>query len=111
MDLIRDLWHGDIPLWKTYWLFGWLVGMFFYFAFVCIECDKSTLFSTCPGLIIMLVFSLFVLAYTIFIWIAIWRSAHKYQGPRGWAILARVAVIISIIKGIQGFLEGLGIIA
>jgi hypothetical protein len=31
----------------------------------------------------------------IFINVAIWRSANKYQGPRRYAILAKIMVIVS----------------
>ena len=32
VDLIRDLWRGDVPLVKTYWLFGVVAGIFLIFA-------------------------------------------------------------------------------
>ncbi len=37
MDLIKDLWRGDIPLVKTYWLFGVVAGIFFKIAFAYIK--------------------------------------------------------------------------
>ena len=34
-----------------------------------------------------------MLAYALFILIAIWRSAGNYKGPSHWAILARIVVV------------------
>ena len=36
--------------------------------------------------------------WRIFTWVAIWRSADNYNGPRHWRILAKVAVIISLAE-------------
>ena len=39
----------------------------------------------------MLLYILFTLASSVFILVAVWRSAGHYLGPKVWAILARVA--------------------
>ncbi len=41
MALIRDLWRGDLPLVKTYWLFGVVGGIFFNIAFTYIEYQSA----------------------------------------------------------------------
>lgn len=109
MDLIRDLWRGDVPLVKTYWLFGVLPGIFFNFAFAYIE-YQSSVFPTVLGLIFVLGLVVFVFTYSVFISLAIWRSANKYQGLQRYAILAKVAVILGVMGLIKALLEILSVV-
>lgn len=95
MDLIRDLWRGDVPLVKTYWLFGAVVGIFFRIVFAYIE-YQDAVFSTALGAIFVFGLAFFVFAYCVFISFAIWKSANKYQGLQRYAILAKVAVMMML---------------
>ncbi len=92
MQLIKDLWHGDIPLSKTFWLFGVCASVLFkaiflYFTF------QPQIFSTDIGWIIFLPITILALIYSPFILISIWRSANKYKGLARYAILAKVMVV------------------
>ena len=92
--LVRALWRGDVSLAKTYWLFGVVVGVCYAMVFAYIEYQSSGLSEGLgPAFIIALMLSYFI--YAIFINIAIWRSANKYRGPKHWAILAKVMVLVS----------------
>lgn len=91
--LIKELWYGDISLAKTFWLFGVLVGILFNFAFKFIEFGSA--------FFIFLLFVALNYTYLVFIFVAIWRSANKYKGPKAWAILAKIIVIIGIARLIQ----------
>jgi phosphate starvation-inducible membrane PsiE len=94
MDLIRDLWFGDVPLVKTYWLFGVVVGIGFAIAFIYVEYQSAGL-STGFGPVFIIGLIVFYFIYVMFINIAIWRSANKYHGPRRYAILAKIMVVVS----------------
>jgi hypothetical protein len=94
MDLIRDLWRGDVSLTKTCWLFGVAAGVCFAIVFAFIE-YRSTGLSTGLGPAFILGLILFYFVYVSFINVAIWRSANNYGGPKGYAILAKVMVLIS----------------
>lgn len=111
MDLIRDLWRGDVPLVKTYWLFVVVVGIFFRIIFAYIE-YQDALFNTAPGAIFVLAFVVFVFVYSIFIAYAIWKSANKYNGLQRYAILAKIAVIFGagVMILIKGAMEIFGIV-
>ena len=109
MDLIRDLWGGDVPLVKTYWLFGVVAGIFFNIAFAYIE-YQSAVFSKGPGHIFLLGLVVFVFTYSVFISFAIWRSANKYQGLQRYAVLAKVAVILGMMALIRAMLEIFGVV-
>jgi hypothetical protein len=92
--LVRDLWQGDVPLVKAYWLFGVLVGIGFAIVFGYIEYQSEGLSEGFgPAFIIGLM--LFYFVYVIFRNISIWRSANKYRGPKRWAILAKMMVLVS----------------
>ena len=93
-SLIGDLWRGDIPLVKTYWLFGVLIGICFAMVFFFIE-YLTTGLSEGFGPVFILGMMLLYFIYTGFINIAIWRSASKYRGPRRWSILAKIMVLVS----------------
>ena len=92
--LVGDLWRGDIPLVKTYWLFGVVVGICFAMVFFWVN-YLSTGLAEGFGPVFILGLMLLYFVYTAFINVAIWRSAGKYQGPRRWAILAKIMVMIS----------------
>lgn len=109
MGLIRDLWRGDVPLVKTYWLFGVVAGIFFRITFSYIE-YQGALFSTAPGAIFILAFIVFFFGYSVFISFAIWKSANKYQGLQRYAILAKVAVILGVMMLIKGAMEIFGVV-
>ena len=53
---------------------------------------------------------LLTIAYIAFIWISIWRSASRYGGWRGWAVIAKTVVVIGglsmaagVAVGVTGF--------
>ena len=109
MDLIRNLWRGDVPLVKTYWLFGVVAGIFFNIVFAYIE-YQSAVFSTGLGPIFVLGLVVFVFTYTVFIFFATWRSANKYQGLQRYAILAKVSIIFGVMALIKAVLEIFGVV-
>jgi S1-C subfamily serine protease len=100
MSLIRALWRGDVPLWKTYWLFNVLIGavltgLVFYF-----ESSLVGLYLTLETGAELINWALFggIVGYGLFMLVAILRSANKYQGPKINAWLARIAVFLGAIQ-------------
>ncbi len=61
---------------------------------VAIEANYVDLAFTEGGRLWIAVFTWFVVGWTLFMFVSIWRSAGKYNGWPGWAILARVAVVV-----------------
>ncbi|MGD0626523.1 MAG: hypothetical protein ABSB32_17640 [Thermodesulfobacteriota bacterium] len=92
MQLIKDLWHGDISMGETFWLFGFL-GSFIFFCALKYFSDNPVILTSKIDWILFWVMVVIGLIYRGFILIAIWRSANKYKGPLYWAILAKIAVI------------------
>ena len=84
MSFIAKLWRGEVSLGVTYWIFGGVVfTMFQLYVFVTQGMNEDTAsFGLYAGL-----------AYFIFMSVAIWRSASRYNGPKTWLILAQLSVV------------------
>lgn len=54
------------------------------------------------GLLVLLFVSL---VYMVFISVAIWRSANRYEGNKGWAFLAKAVVVLSYVKLLADFAD------
>ncbi len=106
-NFVVKLFKGDVSLPVTYWIFGSLVGVGFGIVQTAIELNYMDLLLTEGGELGIAVFSWFVVAYTLFIFVAIWRSAGKYDGKSIWATLARLGVVVGILGVAGGFVSGL----
>lgn len=95
--LVKRLWTGQVSLPKTYWLAGVLVNLvlsvIMFGVIGATEGDPAAVIAS---------FGV-VMLYQIFIFVAIWRSAGFYQGPKVWAILARVAIVLGMISNAVQF--------
>lgn len=91
MELIRALLRGDIPLWKSYWLFFAAGGAFFSIVFVYISAAIPYPSIVFPLLVIWFFYSIVTIA-------AVWKSSEKYTGPRTYFYLARVAVVVVVLR-------------
>ncbi len=110
MALMKDLWHGDIPLVRTYWLFGVLPTIFFNMVFSYIQGQNAIVASRLAA-VCFLGMVLIYYIYSGFIYVAIWRSANKYKGMARYAILAKVAVIFGVMALLKAALEIFGAVA
>lgn len=100
-NVLARLWRGDIPLWKSYWLYGSLAGIIlnvivtltvYQTAYYAENFSKFDLYLISYLLIVI------TILYSVIVFVAIWRSANKYRAlypeKRGWATLAQVAVVL-----------------
>jgi hypothetical protein len=94
LELIQNIWRGNIGLAPTYWFFGTFLGLAISF--------MGFLISEQSAFLLVLYFA-FVLLYMVWISVGIWRSAGKYQGKRVWIALARLGVILGALQGIATF--------
>ena len=99
---------GDVKLVVTYWVFGVLFSSILTLITITIEkyyvsltlSDHSKFYDA-----LISGFYYFFLAYTIFIFIAIWRSAGKYEGKSIWAASAKIAVFLGALSLVSGLYE------
>jgi hypothetical protein len=91
LALPARLWRGEIPLGRAFWEFavldGTLANLFTTIA------SLSLLAADAPAAIAVVVHFL-PLPYNLLMVVAVWRSAARYGGPRLWADLARLAVLL-----------------
>ena len=87
--------NGDFGLAKTYWLYGFLVGLII-----------NVLTRIVPSLGALAVILAVAIPYQVMVLLGVWRAADKYQGRKAWAILAKIATVL----GWLGVLRSLGVL-
>jgi hypothetical protein len=96
-------WNGELSLPRSYWingalLFGLACNMVF--AMVCI----ASIFAlrNIPVAAFIVGVAEVLLNVVAYVWalVGVWRSAGKYQGPKVWAILARVVIVVGVFVSI-----------
>lgn len=91
------LFKGEISLPMTYWVwflflnFIIVISSSFYFNSMPLEPTKIQ-----KNIVLLII--IFVILYSIFILIAVWRSASNHDGSKFWAIIAKIIVIINFIN-------------
>jgi|ETNmetMinimDraft_16_1059900.scaffolds.fasta_scaffold90357_1 hypothetical protein len=102
---LKRLFRGEVSLPITYWVFGFLIGnVGLRLAMELVELNYMKVAASQVGNWAMLGLYVFVVVYSVFMLIAIWRSAGNYQGRAIWASLARVAVILGVLSLLVGIL-------
>lgn len=97
MEKLRQLWNGDIHFGRMYWVYGVLIGG------VGSTVGDKILLSHREEMIaygswepVSMVFLAMCLAYFFLIYVGIWRASNQYGGPRLWAILAKIGIVVSV---------------
>ena len=91
-NFIKRFWFGEIALWRSYWLVGELLNALFILAVFNFEIYLfgNNQFSNSLPFLDFSNFSflskIFLITWTIFITVGIWRSAENYQGSIFWII-------------------------
>ncbi|MCP3874176.1 MAG: hypothetical protein GY699_13595 [Desulfobacteraceae bacterium] len=94
MTQLKKFLNGKINLWKTFWIYGVSIPIIFYFLGSWLVLNYIL-----PHRIQFLLYPMmgsFVL-YSTIVWVAIWRSAGKYTGPKIWPLLAKGSIAISMV--------------
>jgi hypothetical protein len=91
-NLIIRVFNGDVSLPITYWVWGGLGGVVFVVANALVEFNYAQIIIHDYGEPFIWIIFWVGIAYAIFAWIAIWRSAGKYKG-KFWGTAARVMVV------------------
>jgi len=89
-EFAKDLWVGRVPLKQAFWQWAIVYGLL-------VNLATSGLFL---GLVVMDATALPLIAtfllpvpFNLFVAVAVWRSADRYQGPEKWADLGRAVTI------------------
>lgn len=106
MFAISQLWKGEIPLCKTFWLYGLLGNTILSLAML-LTVGLSSVYKSLLGYFAVLLIVLIAIIYQGIIYGGLWRSADNYTGNPLWKYLAKwIAVlgIFSIIIEISNFI-------
>ena len=95
MGVFRRVWRGEARLWVAFWIWG--VGGNMAWLGLLVLVVGTTRLGTVPEPWAWPVY-LASLAWFVFVSVAIWRSAGRYEGPRVWAVLARAGVLVGVVR-------------
>ena len=90
-------WNGELSLPMSYWGVGVGIGILFSILVVIIIVMLGMHDDAMWG---------FIIPFQIYTVVGISRSADRYKGPKFWAILAKIAVIIGILSNLMSLLSG-----
>ena len=93
MLFLRDLWQGRLLLWITYWICGVAGNMGFVALLVLIYAAGGAAAEASLWLVYAC-----SLAWFVLIFVGIWRAAGRYPGPAIWALLARLGVLVGVVR-------------
>jgi hypothetical protein len=97
IGLIRALWRGEVPLARAFWVY--LVGGGLIVSGSSTVAAWTLLASDAPVALAIAVFATSI-PYSVFVLVAVLRSADRYRGPRSHADLARAAAIVWTILAV-----------
>ena len=93
----QKFFNGELSLPHSYWLVGVI-----YTIGVAILITMFSIMMSLPAK----TDNVLLLPWVIFTTICIWRSSDNYKGPKFWAILAKIAVVIGLIQAVGYVLMG-----
>ncbi len=90
---LKSLWAGDVPLPEAFWWYAVVCGVLANIVtsglFLILIVKEVTPWLLVPAFLLPV-------PYNIFMIVAVWRSAEKYQGDQKWADLARAATVVGM---------------
>lgn len=92
------MWRGEQSLAMTYWVFGVLGGLVFRVIFEVLDRHVFHISAMKGGEALYLLALLLFFVYFIIVYVGIWRSAGRYEGPGAWTVLARVLVVLGTLS-------------
>ena len=93
MRLIGNLWNGDVPLVKAFWIYSVIISIvFIYVPPIFYFNGYLPSMPVFRGLFIAHFWISFI--YIFFVLVAIWRSAMKYEGSKVWSFFAVLAISV-----------------
>lgn len=99
VNFVLKLYRGDFSLPITYWLFGGIGGVLIRLVMEIYEYNyaKITRSESIGFEVALLLFFIIAIAYSLLMFIAIWRSAGKYKDSSLWSGLARFMVVLGVL--------------
>jgi len=112
--LFRTHWRGGYSLAKSYWRNGVLLfGLGINLPLLILIVVVLNVFQKQPALLLIVCLGEMALILSAYIWMLVgtWRAARKYKGPRIWAILAQVGMIMGVMITFAHVVQDVSIIS
>ena len=90
-------WNGKLSLPMSYWGVG--VGLGIVFGFI------VGVFTVVTGMSDDAIWG-FLIPFQIYTVVGIWRSSNNYKGPKFWAVLAKIAIVLGVLSNFGQMLAG-----
>ena len=90
-------WNGELSLPMSYWGVGFGIGILYG--------GLAVIFTVLVGLSDDALWG-FIIPFQIYAVVGIWRSSNHYKGPKFWAVLAKIAVVVGILSNLSSLLLG-----
>lgn len=106
MELVRLIWSGQMLLWRIFWLY-WVCGNFFFamvIEYIGAVHDGSVAMKSTALLVYVA-----AIAYTIIVAVGVWRSANNYTGSKTYQTLAKLAIVMAVLRTVLDFTALLGV--
>ena len=97
-NILVRLLNGDIKLVYTYWIFGVAINLCLTLVTKYIELNYIALTMLESGALAIQIFVWMSVAILTFLYISIWNSATKYQGPSIWKICAKILAVLASLN-------------
>ena len=101
MKLIKDLWHGDVPLVMTYWVYGIIFGNIAGYSILYLM-DGAIVNDMISGVLILYIVFIALLVHIL---VSIWRSSSNYISTKKsegnsafWGYAAKVMVALAVLR-------------
>lgn len=91
------LYKGEIPLVATFWIWFVIPNILLSSSLLNSYLEHSLDSEELSKIIFVLFFVISLIFYAIFILVALWRSASKYQGFKFWSNLIKLAIIFNVL--------------
>lgn len=93
---ILKSWRGNERLWRVFWIYNFILGGLINYGF--------TKVGESENLVLLLVYSIFALAYMVWVLVSLWRCAFNANWQI-WGYIARVLVVLMVVFLALGFAE------
>jgi GYF domain 2 len=113
-NVVRRHWRGELPLWVSYWVFGFIGNLVVGLLAILI----AAIFHVGSGFYPPAIFATIIVTWTstalVMTWqlVGVWRSAAAYRAARrnrgkgsGWAAVAQLAVVLGVLRVIWSFVD------
>ena len=112
--MIARHWRGEYSLPRSYWVNGALIfGLGINMVFLVAMSVAMVALHKQPALMVAVCLGEMLLVLSAYIWAlaGTWRAAGKYTGPRIWAILARLGLLMGVLVTIAHVSQDVSIIS